>query len=79
MVVHLNKKVVMVVGKVIAFDPPYIYARTFQMANIDEPLCQVTYSSEEKNGGTEINLTIENAIETAPHRGLFAPIKRAVF
>ncbi|WP_293446793.1 hypothetical protein [Planktotalea sp.] len=49
------------------------------MANIDEPLCQVTYSSEEKNGGTEINLTIENAIETAPHRGLFAPIKRAVF
>lgn len=61
--VHPNKKVAMVVGEVIAFNPPHIYAHTFQMTNIDEPPCKVTYSLIEKDGGTEFSLTIENAIE----------------
>lgn len=61
--VHPNKKVAMVVGEVIAFDPPHIYAHTFQMTNIDEPPCKVTYALVEKDGGTEFTLTIENAIE----------------
>lgn len=61
--VHPNKKVAMVVGEVIVFDPPHIYAHTFQMTNIDEPPCKVTYSLMEKDGGTEFSLTIENAIE----------------
>ena len=61
--VHPNKKVAMVVGEVIAFDPPRIYSHTFQMTNIDEPPCKVTYELVEKDGGTEFSLTIENAIE----------------
>ena len=61
--VHPNKKIAMVVGEVIAFDPPQLYAHTFQMTNIDEPPCKVTYTLTEKDGGTEFSLTIENAIE----------------
>lgn len=61
--VHPGKKFAMVVGEVIAFDPPHTYAHTFQMTNIDEPPCKVTYALVEKDGGTEFCLTIENAIE----------------
>ncbi len=61
--VHPNKKVAMVVGEVISFDPPNLYSHTFQMTNIDEPPCKVTYELIEKDGGTEFCLTIENAIE----------------
>lgn len=61
--VHPNKKIAMVVGEVLEFDPPRCYAHTFQMTNIDEPPCKVTYSLVEKDGGTEFTLTIENAIE----------------
>jgi uncharacterized protein YndB with AHSA1/START domain len=61
--VHPNKKVAMVVGEVLAFDPPHLHAHTFQMTNIDEPPCKVTYALVEKDGGTEFSLTIENAIE----------------
>ncbi len=61
--VHPNQKLAMVVGEVIAFDPPHIYSHTFQMTNIDEPPCKVTYALHEKEGGTEFTLTIENAIE----------------
>ena len=58
-----NKKVAMVVGEVLAFDPPHTYSHTFQMTNIDEPPCKVTYSLIDKDGGTEFTLTIGNAIE----------------
>ncbi len=59
--VHTNGKVVMVVGEVLAFEPPHRYAHSFQMTNIDEPPCKVTYELTEKDGGTEFNLIIENA------------------
>ncbi len=61
--VHPNKKIAMVVGEVIAFDPPNIYSHTFQMTNIDEPPCKVTYELVKADGGTEFSLTIENALE----------------
>lgn len=61
--VHPNGKIAMVVGEVLEFDPPNCYAHTFQMTNIDEPACKVTYRLTEKDGGTEFELTIENAIE----------------
>lgn len=61
--VHPNQKVAMVVGEVLAFEPPHLYAHTFQMTNIDEPPCKVTYELTEKDGGTEFCLTIENALE----------------
>lgn len=61
--VHPNKKLAMVVGEVITFDPPHIYSLTFQMTDIEEPPCKVTYELVEKDGGTEFSLTIENAVE----------------
>ncbi len=61
--VHPNKKVAMVVGEVIDFDPPRLYSHTFRMTNIDEPPCKVTYELVEKDGGTEFTLTIEGALE----------------
>ncbi|NNJ67432.1 MAG: hypothetical protein HKP54_05280 [Boseongicola sp.] len=61
--VNPNKKIAMVVGEVIAFEPPRLYAHTFQMTNIDEPPCKVTYELVEKDGGTEFSLIIENAVE----------------
>ena len=61
--VHPNKKIAMVVGEVLEFDPPNLYSHTFQMTDIDEPPCKVTYELAEKEGGTEFSLTIENAVE----------------
>lgn len=61
--VHPNEKIAMVVGEVLEFDPPRIYSHTFQMTNIDEPPCKVSYELVEKDGGTEFTLTIENALE----------------
>lgn len=61
--VNPNGKVVMVVGEVLTFEPPHRYAHTFQMTNIDEPPCTVTYELREKDGGTEFDLIITNAVE----------------
>ena len=61
--VNPNGKVAMVVGKVIAFDPPHRYAHTFQMTNIDEPPCTVTYALREKDGGTEFDLIITEMVD----------------
>ncbi len=61
--VHPNGKIAMVVGEVLAFEPPYRYAHTFQMTNLDDPPCVVSYGLEEKDGGTEFSLIITEAIE----------------
>lgn len=61
--VHPNGKVVMVVGKVLRFEPPHVYCHTFQMTNIDEPACKVTYTLKEVAGGTEFELMIEEALD----------------
>lgn len=60
---HPNRKIAMVVGEVLAFDPPSRYAHTFQMTNIDEPPCTVIYELTEAEGGTNFDLIIENAVE----------------
>jgi len=60
---HPNGKIVMVHGEVLAFEPPHLYSHTFRMTNIDEPPCTVTYKLTEKDGGTEFDLIIENAVE----------------
>ena len=59
---HPNRKIAMVVGEVLAFDPPHRYAHTFQMTNIDEPPCTVIYELTEADGGTHFDLIIENAV-----------------
>ncbi len=60
--VHPNGKIAMVVGEVLAFEPPHRYSHTFQMTDIDEPPCVVTYELVEKDGGTEFSLIITEAI-----------------
>ena len=61
--VHPNRKIAMVVGEVLAFEPPYRYSHTFKMTNLKDDPCQVTYELREKDGGTEFDLIIEGAIE----------------
>ncbi|NQY39632.1 MAG: SRPBCC domain-containing protein [Henriciella sp.] len=61
--VHPNRKIAMVVGEVLAFEPPYRYSHTFKMTNLKDNACQVTYELREKDGGTEFDLIIERAIE----------------
>ena len=61
--VHPNRQIAMVVGEVLAFEPPTRYSHTFQMTNIDEPPCVVTYDLTPVEGGTEFSLTIDKAIE----------------
>ena len=61
--VHPNRKIAMVVGEVLAFEPPYRYSHTFKMTNLKDDACKVTYELREKDGGTEFDLIIERAIE----------------
>lgn len=60
--VSANRKVAMVVGEVLRFEPPNVYAHTFTMTNIDEPPVTVTYTLTEKEGGTEFELRIDDLI-----------------
>ena len=57
-----NRKIAMIVGEVLAFEPPYRYSHTFKMTNLQDDPCTVTYELREKDGGTEFDLIIENAI-----------------
>ena len=61
--VHPNRKIAMVVGEVLAFEPPHRYSHTFKMTNLDDDPCIVTYELRENDGGTEFDLIIENAVE----------------
>lgn len=60
--VSANRKVAMVVGEVLRFEPPHVYSHTFTMTNIDEPPVTVTYTLVEKEGGTEFELRIDNLV-----------------
>ncbi|MGJ8545931.1 MAG: SRPBCC domain-containing protein [Sulfitobacter sp.] len=59
---HPSGKIAMVVGEVLTFEPPHRYAHTFQMTNIDEPPCTVTYELEPAQGGTQFSLIITDAV-----------------
>ncbi|MEO0818676.1 MAG: SRPBCC domain-containing protein [Pseudomonadota bacterium] len=61
--VQPNRKIAMVVGEVLAFEPPHRYSHTFKMTNLEDPACVVTYELREKDGGTEFDLIIDQAIE----------------
>ena len=60
--VSANRKVAMVVGEVLRFEPPHVYAHSFTMTNIDEPPVTVTYTLTEKEGGTEFELRIDDMV-----------------
>ncbi|WP_375691521.1 SRPBCC domain-containing protein [Pseudooceanicola sp. LIPI14-2-Ac024] len=59
--VHPNRKIAMVVGEVLAFEPPHLYAHTFRMTHIDEPPATVTYRLTPADGGTMFELEIAEA------------------
>ena len=61
--VHPNRKIAMVVGEVLAFEPPRRYSHTFKMTNLEDDACKVTYELTEVSGGTEFALIIEETIE----------------
>lgn len=60
--VSANRKVAMVVGEVLRFEPPYVYAHTFTMTNIDEPPVTVTYTLSETSEGTQFELRINDMV-----------------
>ncbi|WP_424932371.1 SRPBCC domain-containing protein [Amaricoccus macauensis] len=60
--VSANRRVAMVVGEVLRFEPPDVYSHTFTMTNIEEPPVTVTYTLTEKEGGTEFELRIDNLV-----------------
>lgn len=60
--VSANRKVAMVVGEVLRFEPPHVYAHTFSMTNIEEAPVKVTYTLTEKDGGTEFELRIDDLV-----------------
>lgn len=60
--VHPNRKIALIVGEVLVFEPPTRYSHTFKMTNLEDEPCTVSYELIEKEGGTEFDLVIENAI-----------------
>ena len=60
--IHPSGKLAMIVGEVLEFQPPNRYSHTFKMTILDDEPCTVTYELREKDGGTEFDLIIENAI-----------------
>ncbi|MEM7081917.1 MAG: SRPBCC domain-containing protein [Pseudomonadota bacterium] len=60
-----------VVGKVLAFDPPYRYAHTFKFTGYDDPPCTVTYELKEVEEGVEFSLITTNVpTDTKTEKGM---------
>lgn len=51
---------VIVVGEVVAFDPPHRFAHTFRFTQYDDPPCTVIYELRPVEGGIEVSLIVEN-------------------
>jgi len=56
-------KYVGMVGEIIEVDPPRKFSHTLRFTHLDDPACTVVYELEEKDGGTEFTLTVENMPE----------------
>jgi Activator of Hsp90 ATPase homolog 1-like protein len=50
---------VLVVGTIIAFDPPTRFAHTFKFTQHDEPECEVIYDLKQLPAGVECTLTVD--------------------
>jgi hypothetical protein len=48
-----------VVGEVIEYDPPRLYAHTFRFTNLDDPECIVRYRLQEVDGGVDFTLEVD--------------------
>lgn len=51
---------VLVVGRILEFDPPRRFAHTFRFTQYDDPECTVVYELVAAGDGVEVTLTVEN-------------------
>ncbi len=49
-----------VVGEVVAHEPPTRFAHTHRFTQYDDPSCTVVYDLRKVDGGVEVTLTVEN-------------------
>lgn len=54
---------VLVVGEVVAFEPPRRFAHTMRFTQFDDPPCTVVYEIRPVDGGVEVTLVVENLPE----------------
>jgi uncharacterized protein YndB with AHSA1/START domain len=50
---------VLVVGRIVEFDPPRRFAHTFRFTQFDDPECTVVYDIRAVTGGVEVTLTVD--------------------
>ena len=53
-------KFVLVIGKVLEFNPPNRFAHTFRFTQYDEPECTVIYELKPLDDGVEVSLIVDN-------------------
>lgn len=51
---------VLVIGKVVEFDPPHRFVHTFRFTQYDDPECTVTYQLLQRAQGVEVSLIVDN-------------------
>jgi uncharacterized protein YndB with AHSA1/START domain len=51
---------VLVVGRIVEFDPPRRFAHTFRFTQYEDPECTVIYELKPVTGGVEVSLVVEN-------------------
>ena len=51
---------VLVVGRIVEFDPPHRFAHTFRFTQYDDPECMVVYEIVRAGDGVDVTLTVEN-------------------
>jgi uncharacterized protein YndB with AHSA1/START domain len=50
---------VLVVGRIVEFDPPRRFSHTFRFTQFDDPECTVIYDIRPVNDGVEVTLTVD--------------------
>lgn len=55
-------KAVAVIGRIVEMDPPHRLVTTFRLTALPDPPSRVTYTLEEKDGGTEFCLMTEKVL-----------------
>ncbi|MEO3677629.1 SRPBCC domain-containing protein [Rheinheimera fenheensis] len=51
---------VLVIGKVVEFEPPHRFVHTFRFTQYDDPECTVTYQLKQLEQGVEVSLVVDN-------------------
>lgn len=57
-----NGKCAPVIGRILEMDPPRKLVTTFRLTTLPDPASRVTYTLDEKDGGTEFSLITENVL-----------------